>query len=311
MTSSMLDKETTEVPSILDRYLANLSVEVEPFALCMLQSGWRLTLPGPPCAMLHFVVRGEGWLSCPDGSHSRIGPNWLIVIPTGTVHSLETPEDYQHELKIDCTPSGPPVHHIVAGESPAEMVVGCGTLNVRYGESIGLFDHLSQVLVVDLSAVREVPVLFQSLIQEQAQGAAGTPVLQGAIMTQLLVHMLRTLAARSDENLAWLNALKDPRLSRAIDQILADPAAPHSVESLAESVNMSRSAFAKHFQDAFFKPPMKLVNQVRLERAAKLLSGSALPVEHVAQRCGFSSRSHFSKAFKNHTGRSPAEFRSS
>lgn len=305
----MLDRKTQEVPSILDRYLANLSVEVEPFALCMLESGWRLTLPGPPCAMLHFVVRGEGWLSCPDGSHSRIGPNWLIVIPTGTVHSLETPEDYQHELKIDCTPSGPPVHHIVAGESPAEMVVGCGTLNVRYGESIGLFDHLSQVLVVDLSKVREVPLLFQSLIQEQAQGAPGTPVLQGAIMTQLLVHMLRTLAARSDENLAWLNALKDPRLSRAIDQILADPAAPHTVESLAESVNMSRSAFAKHFQDAFFKPPMKLVNQVRLERAAKLLSGSPLPVEHVAQRCGFSSRSHFSKAFKSHTGLSPAEFR--
>jgi AraC-like DNA-binding protein len=305
----MLDTRKPEAPSILDRYLANLSVEVEPFALCMLESGWRLTLPGPPCAMLHFVVRGEGWLSCPDGSHSRIGPNWLIVIPTGTVHSLETPEDYQHELKIDCTPSGPPVHHIVAGESPAEMVVGCGTLNVRYGESIGLFDHLSQVLVVDLSKLREVPVLFQSLIQEQAHGAPGTPVLQGAIMTQLLVHMLRTLAAQSDENLAWLNALKDPRLSRAIDQILADPAAPHTVESLAESVNMSRSAFAKHFQDAFCKPPMKLVNQVRLERAAKLLSGSALPVEHVAQRCGFSSRSHFSKAFKNHTGLSPAEFR--
>jgi AraC-like DNA-binding protein len=306
----MLDKKTPEAPSILDRYLANLSVEVEPFALCMLQAGWRLTLPGPPCAMLHFVVEGEGWLSCPDGSHNPIGPNWLIVIPTGTVHSLETPEDFEHELRIDCTPSGPPVHYIVAGESPAEMVVGCGTLNVRYGESIGLFDHLAQVLVVDLSEIAEVPLLFQSLIQEQTHGAPGTPIVQGAIMTQLLVHMLRNLAVQSDSNLAWLNALKDPRLARAIDLILADPGAPHSVESLAESVNMSRSAFAKHFQDAFFKSPMKLVNQVRLQRAAKMLDSGALPVEQVAQRCGFSSRSHFSKAFKQHTGLSPAEFRS-
>ena len=306
----MLDTQRTQDVSILDRYLANLSVEVEPFALCMLESGWRLTLPGPPCAMLHFVVEGEGWLSCPDGSHSPIGPNWLIVIPTGTVHSLETPEEFEHELRIDCTPTGPPVHHIVAGESPAEMVVGCGTLNVRYGESIGLFDHLAQVLVVDLSEIAEVPLLFQSLIQEQAHGAAGTPVLQGAIMTQLLVHMLRNLAGQSDSNLAWLNALNDPRLARAIDLILADPGAPHSVESLAESVNMSRSAFAKHFQDAFFMSPMKLVNEVRLQRAAKMLGSGALPVEQVAQRCGFSSRSHFSKAFKQHTGLSPAEFRS-
>jgi AraC-like DNA-binding protein len=306
----MLDTPRTQDASILDRYLANLSVEVEPFALCMLQAGWRLTLPGPPCAMLHFVVEGEGWLSCPDGSHSPIGPNWLIVIPTGTVHSLETPEEFEHELRIDCTPTGPPVHHIVAGESPAEMVVGCGTLNVRYGESIGLFDHLAQVLVVDLSEIAEVPLLFQSLIQEQTHGAAGTPVLQGAIMTQLLVHMLRNLAGQSDSNLAWLNALNDPRLARAIDLILADPGAPHSVESLAESVNMSRSGFAKHFQDAFFMSPMKLVNEVRLQRAAKMLGSGALPVEQVAQRCGFSSRSHFSKAFKQHTGLSPAEFRS-
>jgi AraC-like DNA-binding protein len=306
----MLDTPRTQDASILDRYLANLSVEVEPFALCMLQAGWRLTLPGPPCAMLHFVVEGEGWLSCPDGSHSPIGPNWLIVIPTGTVHSLETPEEFEHELRIDCTPSGPPVHYIVAGESPAEMVVGCGTLNVRYGESIGLFDHLAQVLVVDLSEIAEVPLLFQSLIQEQTHGAAGTPVLQGAIMTQLLVHMLRNLAGQSDSNLAWLNALNDPRLARAIDLILADPGAPHSVESLAESVNMSRSGFAKHFQDAFFMSPMKLVNEVRLQRAAKMLGSGALPVEQVAQRCGFSSRSHFSKAFKQHTGLSPAEFRS-
>jgi AraC-like DNA-binding protein len=73
---------------------------------------------------------------------------------------------------------------------------------------------------------------------------------------------------------------------------------------------MSRSGFAKHFQDAFYMSPMKLVNQVRLQRAAKMLGSSAVPVEQVAQRCGFSSRSHFSRAFKRHTGLSPAEYRS-
>jgi len=306
----MLGENREKGVSTLDRYLANLNVEVEPFALCMVQLGWRLTLPGPPGAMLHFVVQGKGWLSCPDGTHSPIGPNWLVVIPRGAVHSLDTREDFDHELKIDCAPSGPPVHHIVAGDNGiTEMVVGCGTLNVRYGESIGLFDHLSEVLIVDLSHIPEIPGLFQSLIQEQSQGAPGTPMLQGALMTQLLIHMLRTLSSQSDSDLAWLRALGDPRLARAIDQIMADPFASHSVESLAEAANMSRSAFAKHFHEAFFNSPMNLVNHVRLERAARMLASSPLPVERIGKRCGFSSRSHFSNAFKKHTGLSPAEFR--
>lgn len=306
----MLEDPMITEGSILDRFLENLSVEVEPFALCMVQSGWRLTLPGPPCAMLHFVVEGEGWVSCADGTHKRIGPNWLIVIPVGTRHSLDTRLNYREELSIDCTPSGPPVHHIVAGEeSEAEMVVGCGTLNVRYGETMGLFDHLQETLTVDLSHVPGIADMFNALIDEQSLKAPGTPVLQGAIMTQLMIHMLRAVADGSGANLAWLNALADARLARAIDLILEDPFASHSVDSLAEAAAMSRSAFARQFQAAFSRSPMSLVNHVRMERAAKLLLSSSWPIERIGNRCGFSSRSHFSQAFKKHMGLSPAQFR--
>lgn len=295
--------------STLERYLANLRVEVEPFALCMLESGWRLTLPGPPCAMLHFVVEGNGWLIGPDGVKIQIAPGWLIVIPEGAPHSLDTQERSEHELKIECTPAGPPVHHIVAGQGPVEMTVGCGTLNVRYGEAIGLFDHLAELLAVDLSAIPGVTAMFEALIDEQSHEGPGAPVLQGAIMTQLLVYMFRTLAVQSRTSLAWLRALDDPRLARVIDRIMEDPFASHTVESLADLAHMSRSAFAKHFQVAFSNSPMNLVNHVRLERAAHMLNSSNIPVEQIGRKCGFSSRSHFSQAFKKHMGLSPAEFR--
>ena len=298
--------------SILERYLANLSVEVEPFAVCLLEDGWRLSLPGPPCPMLHFVVEGEGWLSCPDGTHTRIGPNWIIVIPAGMDHSLDTREHIEQELKIECTPTGPPVHYIVAGKDGAQdMKVGCGTLNVRYGEALGLFDHLSELLVVDMSRIPDVPSLFRVLLDEQVHDAPGKPVLQGAIMTHLLVYMLRILSEKSESSLAWLNALDDPRLGRAIDHILEDPGALHSVESLADVACMSRSTFSKHFHDAFSKSPMALVNHVRLERAAKMLSTSHASIEQIGRNVGFSSRSHFSQAFKKHTGVSPASYKTS
>lgn len=296
--------------SILERYLSNLSVEVEPFAVCLLDSGWRLTLPGPPCAMLHFVVTGNGWVSAPDGTHRQIAPNWVVVIPTGIVHSLDTREHSDQELTIPCVPDGPPVHYIIAGESGhADMKVGCGTLNVRYGEALGLFDHLTEMLVIDISTIPEVPSLFRMLLDEQTNNAPGQPILQGAIMTQLLVYMFRALGEKSESGLAWLNALDDPRLARAIDHILADPGGLHSVESLAEVACMSRSTFSKHFHDAFFRSPMALVNHVRLEKAAKMLSTGHASIEQIGKSVGFSSRSHFSQAFKKHTGVSPASYK--
>jgi AraC-like DNA-binding protein len=295
--------------SILERYLANLSIKVEPFAVCQLDRGWRLSLPGPPCAMLHFVVRGEGWVTCKDGTHKRIGENWVIVIPTGTAHSLETKENCIHELTIPRIPDDPPVHYIFAGDSgPLEMTVGCGTLNVRYGEALGLFDHLTELLIIDLSEVSGMSNLFKIMMDEQANESPGKPVIQGAIMTQLLVYMLRTLGEQSDSNLAWLNALDDPRLARAIDHILDDPSALHTVESLADVACMSRSSFSKHFHDAFSSSPMALVNHVRMERAAKMLCTGQASIEQIAQRVGFSSRSHFSRAFKSHTGVPPASY---
>jgi len=295
---------------MLDKYLSNLSIEVEPFALCLLDTGWRLTLPGPPVAMLHFVVQGDGWVISPDGRRFAIGASSLAVIPIGAVHSLETNGRIDQELIIDCAPDGPPVHRIVAGENgPLDLVVACGTLQIRYGEAIGLFDHLKDLLVVDLSSVPEVPMLFQAILAEQSHLEPGGTALQGAMMTQLLVHMFRKLLEDSDYVLPWLAALDDPRLGRAIDRVMDDPSAHHTVESLADAANMSRSAFSEHFNAAFGRSPISFVNHIRMEQAARLLSTRHLPVDTVAHRVGFSSRSHFSQAFKKHTGHSPAEYR--
>jgi AraC-like DNA-binding protein len=128
---------------------------------------------------------------------------------------------------------------------------------------------------------------------------------------QCLVHLFRCLAGDGDRSLPWLTALQDPRLARAIDKILDDPAADHTVSSLAETASMSRSTFAEHFAAAFERSPMSLVHYVRMQRATRLLREGTLTIDQVARRVGFSSRSHFSRAFKKHTGTSPITYRDS
>jgi AraC family transcriptional activator of mtrCDE len=52
------------------------------------------------------------------------------------------------------------------------------------------------------------------------------------------------------------------------------------------------------------------VREVRLREAARMLRQSSLPVDTVAGRTGFASRSHFSRAFRDLFGQSPSAYRS-
>jgi len=191
------------------------------------------------------------------------------------------------------------------------MTVACGLLRVGYGGSLGLFDHLREILAVDLSDLPLVEAAFREILKEQSHPTPGTETLTAALMRQCLVHLFRKLGADNESSLPWLAAFEDPRLACVLDGILDRPGADHTVDSLAETASMSRSAFAEHFSEAFGRPPMGFVNQMRMQLAKRLLQqqGSTLSVDEIATRVGFSSRSHFSRAFKKHYGVSPAEYK--
>lgn len=295
---------------LVDRLLSNLSVRVEPFALCQLSPGWRMHLPGPPGVMLHYVLKGQGAVRGPDGEARAISTAWLVIVPPQADHMLETGGNIRDELKIATTSAGPPVQSFIAGAaSTCDLVVACGIIHVRYSQSLGLFDRLREVLVVDLSGIPQIPAAFEGIFGEQLRAVAGSATMTSALMTQCLVHVFRRLPTEAELALPWLMALKDRRLARAIDLILDTPAAEHSVESLADAASMSRSSFAERFATAFGRSPMSFVHHIRMQRAVELLEHGTLSIDQISSRVGFASRSHFSRAFKRHTGASPIQFR--
>lgn len=56
--------------------------------------------------------------------------------------------------------------------------------------------------------------------------------------------------------------------------------------------------------------PHKYILKKRIARACELLGDEKYKVDDIAQFCGFSSTSHFSKAFLRETGKLPSEYRS-
>ncbi|MEU9479055.1 helix-turn-helix domain-containing protein [Streptomyces sp. NPDC048191] len=104
-------------------------------------------------------------------------------------------------------------------------------------------------------------------------------------------------------------AAADARVRRAEELIAADPGAPHSVRSLAESVALSPSRFAHLFTLATGRSPMRALREARLRHAARLLEATDLTVERVAAVSGFTSPFHFSRIFRERYGVPPGAYR--
>ena len=102
----------------------------------------------------------------------------------------------------------------------------------------------------------------------------------------------------------------DERILRAEALIAADPAAPHTVRSLAEGVSLSPSRFAHLFTERLGYSPMKALREARLRHAARLLEATDLSVERVAAASGFASPFHFNRLFRRRYGTPPGAYRS-
>ena len=295
---------------LLDKLLRNMFVHVEPFATCLLDTGWRLRLPGPPDVMFHFVLQGNGFVRESGGPLHRLERFYLAVIPKGIPHALECGPEIRSERIIEAPPTGEGVVRILAGEGPADLRIACGVVSITYGDSLGLFQRLRHVLVADLSAFAQIRFIFETLLEEQGGASAGSEALTQALMSQCLVYLLRHLSEGPDDSLPWLSRLDDDGLGPALDLIFDQPGSPHTVALLADASLMSRSSFAKRFHDTFGVPPMKFLHDVRLRRAADMFQKKPEPsIDQVARHVGFTSRSHFSREFKRRFGASPAAFR--
>ena len=200
---------------------------------------------------------------------------------------------------------------LVAGPPDAsELRLACALVRVTYGDSLALFRHLHGPVLADLSPFPRARAAFEAILTEQASGALGSTALTEALMRECLIYLLRHLSQTSNPPLPWLTALDDPGLARVLEALLTNPAAPHSVASIADKAMMSRSAFATRFHAAFGYPPLTFLHDLRLRQAADLLQQSeSLSVDQIAHRVGFGSRSHFSQAFKARFGAAPTTYR--
>jgi AraC family transcriptional regulator len=98
-------------------------------------------------------------------------------------------------------------------------------------------------------------------------------------------------------------------LEEARDRIHAELAFRPSLSTLARSVGVHPVTLARAFRQAFGCTVGEYVRHLRIERSAHQLAATGLSLAEIALAAGFSDQSHFSNAFRQHTGLSPSKFR--
>jgi AraC family transcriptional regulator, activator of mtrCDE len=297
---------------LIERLLATLEVGVGAFACCDIRKGHQLTFESRPAAGVHYCLQGMGVLHLKGRKSVMLRAHSFVILPPNVMYSLGAREEHaggdvpRRRLRAPLFTESVPT--IQAGDGAAGILTACGEVRFDGVGTPGFFLDMQEPMVehFDGPGLREQ---FVILLAESARPQFGTRPLTEALLKQCLILLLRRQVERGMPPLSWMAALAEGGLADAMMAILQRYDQPLTVDRLARMAGMSRSAFALRFSQAFSQTPMNLLRCVRLRRAKELLATSKKPVEEIAAIVGFSSRSHFSRAFRLEFGQHPTRFR--
>lgn len=122
----------------------------------------------------------------------------------------------------------------------------------------------------------------------------------------ILIEPTSVVSRRSTDTLAIDNV----DLAQAVAFIRTNALGPIRVTDVVRRVPFSRRQLEQEFHRVLGRSPAQEIRRVRLDRAARLLAETDLPIPAVSESSGFNSAEHFSRMFKARFGRSPLRYRS-
>jgi AraC-like DNA-binding protein len=106
-----------------------------------------------------------------------------------------------------------------------------------------------------------------------------------------------------------MNEAMDAGFGRVLSFMRDHYATPLDNQQLARAAHMSLRAFERRFQASFHLTPQHYLRRLRLGTASRALVFTSQSLVTVANRCGFSDQSHFTREFRRHFGRTPKAYR--
>jgi AraC family transcriptional regulator, activator of mtrCDE len=243
-----------------------------------LKTGDILLLPGNPRHVMH-----DGSGAAPLPARNRASLNFTISENLGSGERLD--------LLCGYFSVAPPHDRLLRAYLPPRLVVHAGT-------------HTGQ-----REAAAQLAGLVVLMRNESANDHLGGRAMLNALSTAMFALVLRLASEAEDAPRGLLALAGHPRLAPAVAALFNEPARAWSLPDLARLCNMSRATLARQFQEKLERSASDLLTDIRMTLAANELKRSSLSTGAVAEAVGYQSEAAFQRAFKNHMGVTPAQWR--
>lgn len=301
----------------LSDILKSLRLRGGVYFRCELSAPWGMDIGQTPVAEFHVVARGSCWVKVAGEKNPVcLQTGDVVVFPHGDAHELlDAPTSVA--LPAEAIVGKQIVENygpVVFGSGGASANILCGYFQFDRNIRSPLLDSLPPFIHIqgaDATEFSWLQTTINFICHETRAVRPGTEAVVNRLVEVLFTQIMRAYIAQtaSTTQRGILGAIADPKIGLALNAMHQKPELNWSLEELAQTAGMSRTAFAQRFLALTGQTPMHYLTVWRMQKAEEMLVSSNMSMLDIAERIGYQSESSFSKAFKKCTGESPGACR--
>jgi AraC-like DNA-binding protein len=136
---------------------------------------------------------------------------------------------------------------------------------------------------------------------------SGEPDLEKAAAYQFLAFLYGLTPAEGQS--AYSGTRDSVHIEKAIALMQNSIEGSLNLQDIADRLEITREHFVRVFTARMHLPPMRYFSKLKIEAAMAMLSSTNFRVGEIADKLGYGSQFHFSRAFARLAGCSPSEYR--
>lgn len=150
----------------------------------------------------------------------------------------------------------------------------------------------------------------KSLRDLKTEGMARMLQIEGEVYHLLSMHIARHDRYHNNTTLPSSLSNEELKIIRGLaKKIMDDPSLNYNLDQISRDSGLSQAKLQEGFKFLYARTVTEYIRHVRLEAARDLMNTSDLNISQIVYTIGFTSRSYFSKIFKEKYEMTPHEFR--